>query len=83
MWSVSFSLESMTLTSAILVHNGQDVPETHYGTNYGGAGVNVWSTGGRSLLISLQQGDTLNLRVAEIGGEMYRVLACFEFLPTV
>ena len=80
-WRISFSLMSRVYSGndnyAYLYHNGERLPETLHDT-YSDSGL-VRSTGGREILVTAQQGDTLTLRSTRLGDYFYYILTCFEY----
>ena len=67
-WRVSFSMRSYVYSgdanNAYLYHNGERLLETQHET-YSSSGY-VRYTGGREILVTAQQGDTLTLRSARL-----------------
>ena len=80
-WRVSFSMRSSVyrqhLHLAYLYHNGEQMRETVYMT-YSNSGA-VSSTGGREILVTAQQGDTLSPRSGGLDYGFYHFLTCFEY----
>ena len=80
-WRISFSMRSNVYTGdgnyAYLYHNGERLPETEHET-YSDSGT-VYSTGGREILVTAQQGDTLTLRTTALKFYFYNILSCFEY----
>ena len=80
-WRISFSLMSLLNTGdynyAYLYHNGQLIPETLHKTHSNSG--EVWSTGGREILVTAQQGDTLTLRTERLDYHFNYILTCFEY----
>ena len=74
MWS---SVYSGDYNWAYLYHNGEKMPETQHWT--GSDSGTVWSTGGREILVTAQQGDTLTLRSGGLDYGFYHFLTCFEY----
>ena len=62
---------------AYLYHNGEQMRETVHMT-YSNSGY-VRSTGGREILVTAQQGDTLTLRSGKLFA-FYHILTCFEYV---
>ena len=81
-WRVSFSMRSRAGQDdnniAWLYHNGEQMPETRH-RNSVSKGVAVSSTGGREILVTAQQGDTLTLRSARLDYYFNYILTCFEY----
>ena len=81
-WRVSFSMRSNVHTgdgnTAYLYHNGEQMPETQHET-YSDSG-SVGSTGGREILVTAQQGDTLTLRSDRLDNSFDYILTCFEYI---
>ena len=63
---------------AYLYHNGEQMRETVYMT-FSESGA-VSSTGGREILVTAQQGDTLTLRSDRLDYVFYYILTCFEYI---
>ena len=81
-WRISFSIMSRVNTGeynyAYLYHNGEYIPEAKHRT-YSGSDW-VVSTGGREILVTAQQGDTLTLRsYIRLDGIFYDIIICFEY----
>ena len=84
-WSISFSLfsdpEPGDYNWIYLYKNGQQIPETrHYnGHSEDGAGY-MGFTGGRNVFLSLDAGDTVELRPEHLGEITRRILICYEYV---
>ena len=80
-WRISFSLGSRVLIGdhnyVYLYHNGEQMPETQHDT-YSQSG-SVYSTGGREILVTAQQGDTLTLGSGGVDNAFANILTCFEY----
>ena len=80
-WRISFSMTSIVdpheANLAYLYHNGEQMRETVHMT-YSNSGY-VRSTGGREILVTAQQGDTLTLRSAGLDYAFSYILTCFEY----
>ena len=80
-WRFSFSLESTVnngeINYAYLYHNGEYMPESEHFTFSGSDW--VVSTGGREILMTAQQGDTLTLRSGGLDHGFYNILTCFVY----
>ena len=80
-WTISFSMMTTVnagnFNYAYLYHNGEYMPETQHETFslLSSAG----STGGREVLVTAQQGDTLTLRSERLDYGFYHILTCFEY----
>ena len=80
-WRISFSMESIVNNGdnnyAYLYHNGAMMPDTqHWTGSYSGE---VVSTGGREILVTAQQGDTLTLRSTRLDWYFHDIRTCFEY----
>ena len=80
-WRISFSMRSRVHSGeynyAFLYHNGEQMQETEH-WNYSDRDL-VCSTGGREILVTAQQGDTLTLRSGGLDWGFYHILTCFEY----
>ena len=83
-WSISFSLSSSPdpedYNAIFLYKNGRQISETrHYTGNHVGSGY-VGFTGGRNVFLSLDAGDTVELRASSHGEGTDRILICYEYV---
>ena len=82
-WRISFSIGSDVNTGnanyAYLYHNGEQMRETVHRTYSGNGSGTVGSTGGREILVTAQQGDTLTLRTERLDYHFNYILTCFEY----
>ena len=62
---------------AFLYHNGEQMPESEHFTFSGSDEVSA--TGGREILVTAQQGDTLTLRSDILDFNFYDIIICFEY----
>merc|ERR1712142_1143666 len=64
--------------SIYLQHNGQNIDESHHLSYYSGPGPNsqVWDQGGRTLVLHLDQGDTLQLYCEDCTAYIFHTTFC-------
>ena len=84
-WSISFSLYSMPnpgeYNLIYLYKNGQQIEETEHYTGHlsvGGSG-RMWFTGGRNVFLSLDAGDTVEMRADSSGESTQIIMICYEY----
>ena len=59
--------------------NGVKIEETGHGTYFTGEWGQVQSTGGRSVYLRLNYGNTISLQTETVTGGMYRIIFCVQF----
>ena len=80
-WTIRFSMMTTVnagnFNYAYLYHNGERLSETVHDSFSG----NDWvhSTGGREILVTALQGDTLTLRSDRLDQAFRFILTCFEY----
>ena len=83
-WSISYSLYSTpdpgNTNAVFLYKNGEQIPESiHTAGHMGGSG-HMWFTGGRTVLLSLDVGDTLWLQTEYNNEPSQKILICYEYI---
>ena len=80
-WTVSYSLESATdaedFNIAYLYLNGEELRWSPIWTN--SASGFVESTGGRTVFLKAQAGDTISLRTTVLDWRVFEILTCLEY----
>ena len=83
-WKVSFSLQSRVLGKeeniVWLYHNNERVTWSLHKTRSNND--EIYSTGGREIILDAQEEDTINLGTTTMERDLYEILLCLEYYPS-
>ena len=84
-WKVSFSLQSRVYSGqeniVYLYHNNEAVIWSLHKTRSSNDR-EVFSTGGREIILDARKGDTISLRTTRLEGDLFEILLCLEYQPS-